>query len=95
MRCPELAPSDIWGLFPVGCTTQECYGAEGWTSSAGGDVALDGARFLTDGRAGLRLPNYRFVNDTYHSAVHYGQWEDTPGIPRCFEEVRRSSSWCI
>jgi hypothetical protein len=70
----------------VGCTTQECYGAEGWTSSAGGDVALDGARFLTDGRAGLRLPNYRFVNDTYHSAVHYGQWEDTPGIPRCFEE---------
>ena len=69
-----------------GCTTQECYEAGGWTSSAGLDVAFDGARFLTDGRAGLRLPNYRHVNATYHTAVHYGQWQNSSSIQRCFEE---------
>jgi hypothetical protein len=90
VRCPELAPSDIWGLFPVGCTTQECTAAPGWITIAGGDVSLEGARFLTDGRAGLRIPNYRHVNNTYHKAVHYGQVPPKRAAasvqqPRCFD----------
>jgi hypothetical protein len=86
VRCPELAPSDIWGLFPVGCTTQECAIASSWVTG-GGHVPFDGARFLTDGRGGLRIPNYRHVNDTYHAALNYynSRYDHAPE-PVCFDE---------
>ena len=72
VRCPELAPSDIWGLFPVGCTTKECPDASSWiSSSSNSKIGFDGTRFIADGRAGLRLPNYKHVNATYHEAIHY------------------------
>ena len=72
VRCPELGPSDLWGLYPVGCGSTQCDGARGWVGTGTNDVLLDGMRFMNDGRAGLRLPNYRFVNDTYHTGIHYG-----------------------
>jgi hypothetical protein len=73
VRCPELGPSDLWGLFPVGCTSGECANAGAWVSGGSGDVVFEGARFLSEGRAGLRLPNYRHINSTYHSTITYAQ----------------------
>ena len=89
VRCPELGPSDFWGLFPAGCSTQECPGAAAWASTSG-NIKLDGARFLTEGRAGLRLPNYKHVNDTYHEGyLHYGVLNTTTSSSfqqaRCFD----------
>jgi hypothetical protein len=84
VRCPELGPSDIWGLFPVGCTTQECAIASSW-ATGGGSIPFDGARFLTDGRAGLRVPNYKHVNATYHHAInYYNQSRQSEPIEECF-----------
>jgi hypothetical protein len=84
VRCPELAPSDLWGLFPVGCTTQECAVAASWVAG-GGVVPFDGARFLTEGRGGLRLPNYRHVNATYHAAINYRQRAASRAVAECFD----------
>jgi hypothetical protein len=72
VRCDELGPSDSWGLFPMDCTTQTCVSAQRWASNAFQDVAWEGMRFVTEGRSGLKLGNYRHVNDTFHTAVHYG-----------------------
>ena len=71
LRCPELALSDSWGLFPVDCTNQECQGAKGWAGNAYQDAAFEGIRFLTEGRMGLKLPNFKFVNETLHQTVNY------------------------
>jgi hypothetical protein len=97
VRCPELAPSDIWGLFPAGCTTQECAIASSWVTG-GGSVPFDGARFLTDGRGGLRIPNYRHVNATYHTAINYYQPQAQPQAQaQCFdeEELTRSNGEAV
>lgn len=89
VRCPELGPSDIWGFFPVGCTTKECPDASNWISSGShSKVSFDGGRFVTDGRAGLRLPNYKHVNDTFHDAIHYydaSTKNKTTKLPFCFD----------
>ena len=34
VRCPELGPSDSWGLFPTDCTNQECQSTQGWVGNA-------------------------------------------------------------
>jgi hypothetical protein len=88
VRCPELGPSDIWGLFPVDCTDRECDTARSWVGTGSSDTFLEGARFLNEGRAGLRLPNYKHVNATYHNAIHYGQQSKKPSEmqqPKCFD----------
>jgi hypothetical protein len=97
VRCPELGPSDVWGLFPVGCTELECTNARAWVSGGTGGVVLEGARFLNEGRAGLRLPNYRHVNATYHEALSYGSMvEDRPpeqlAQQRCYDQEDLSPS---
>jgi hypothetical protein len=78
VRCPELGPSDLWGVFPVDCANQECDTATTWVSGGSSNVALEGSRFINEGRAGLRLPNYKHVNSTYHNAIHYGQQKFKP-----------------
>jgi hypothetical protein len=88
VRCPELGPSDLWGLFPVDCTNQECDSASSWVSTGSTDVFIEGARFLNEGRAGLRLPNYKHVNSTFHEAIHYAaQSQPAANVqqPRCFD----------
>ena len=72
VRCEELGPSDSWGLFPMDCTKQRCLSAQAWASNAYQDVTLEGMRFVTEGRSGLKLSNYQHVNDTFHTAVNYG-----------------------
>ena len=32
VRCPELAPSDAWGLFPADCDGQPCEAVNAWAS---------------------------------------------------------------
>jgi len=52
-----------------------------------GDVLFEGARFLNEGRAGLRLPNYQHVNATYHEQINYGklkQHASSMQQPICF-----------
>ena len=71
VRCPELGPSDLWGLYPVTCGNDFCDGARGWVGAGTNDAVINGIRFLNDGRSGVRLPNYRHVNDTYHTAINY------------------------
>jgi hypothetical protein len=88
VRCPELGPSDIWGLFPVDCSTRECDSASSWIGTGSIDASMEGARFINEGRAGLRLPNYKHVNSTYHQAIHYGEQSKRASEmqqPRCFD----------
>jgi hypothetical protein len=78
----------LWGLFPVDCTNQECDSASSWVSTGSTDVFIEGARFLNEGRAGLRLPNYKHVNSTFHEAIHYAaQSQPAANVqqPRCFD----------
>ena len=88
VRCPELGPSDLWGLFPVDCTNQECDSASSWVSTGSTDILMEGARFINEGRAGLRLPNYKHVNNTFQEAIHYAaqsQPASTMQQPKCFD----------
>jgi hypothetical protein len=87
VRCPELGPSDWWGLFPVDCTDSECDMAQQWTSVASNNIPYDATRFLNEGRAGLRLPNFKHVNSTYHRSIHYGRGGNPIDMmqPQCFE----------
>ena len=89
VRCPELGPSDFyWGLFPAGSTGGEGVHAGEWVGTGASDVAYEGARFLHEGRAGLRLPNYAHVNATYHAAVGYGaaaRGGADAALPRCYD----------
>ena len=78
VRCPELGPSDSWGLFPMDCSTQECLSARAWVGNARQDVTFEGIRFFTESRSGLKLPNYKHVNATFHEAVHYGAQDRPP-----------------
>ena len=72
IRCPELGPSDSWGLFPTDCTDEECRSTQDWVGNAQMDTVFEGIRFATEGRSGLRLPNYRHVNASFHEAIHHG-----------------------
>ena len=95
VRCPELGPSDLWGLFPVGCTALECASASAWAGTGSADVVFEGARLLNEGRGGLRAPNYRHVNATYHSALTYAQQQGDPAQlaqPECFTVQQLSPS---
>ena len=84
VRCPELGPSDWWGLFPVDCTDSECDVAKQWVT--GNSIPYDATRFLNEGRAGLRLPNFRHVNDSYHNSIHYGLHTGVNmAQPQCFD----------
>jgi hypothetical protein len=71
-RCSELGPSDSWGLFPMDCSDQQCKSERAWAGNAYQDVTFEGIRLVTEGRSGLKLPNYKHVNATYHQAIHYG-----------------------
>ena len=88
VRCPELGPSDLWSLYPVGCGQVECAGAGAWVGAGAADALLNSAQFMNDGRAGLRLPNYAFVNATYHGALPYAR-QPVPAAamaqPTCFD----------
>ena len=44
VRCPELAPSDAWGLYPVDCGDAPCDVASGWMGG-GTDVLYPGTLF--------------------------------------------------
>jgi hypothetical protein len=87
VRCPELGPSDWWGLFPVDCTASECDMAQQWLTEGANSIPYDATRFLNEGRAGVRLPNYKHVNATYPQTIHYGQSQkNTMNLqqPQCF-----------
>jgi len=67
--------------------SKECASAPNWVGTGTGDVLFEGARFLNEGRAGLRLPNYKHVNATYHKQIHYGklkQYASTMQQQKCF-----------
>jgi len=88
VRCPELGPSDSWGLFPADCTNQECQSMQDWVGNAHQDTVFEGMRFLTEGRSGLKLPNYKFVNDSFHETIHYGAQQRPASdyqLPLCFD----------
>ena len=66
---------------------QECASAQNWVGTCTGDVLFEGARFLNEGRAGLRLPNYQHINATYQKQIHYGklkQHASSMQQPHCF-----------
>jgi hypothetical protein len=44
IRCPELGPSDSWGLFPMDCDGTECISAKQWGGNAQQDVVFEGIR---------------------------------------------------
>ena len=92
VRCPELGPSDWWGLFPVDCTTAECDIAKQWMTTGANSIPYDATRFLNEGRAGMRLPNFRHVNQTYNGSIHYGLQNGKLRAmdmmqPRCFDKT--------
>lgn len=88
VRCPELGPSDSWGIFPVDCEDGECESAARWVGNAQQDVVYEGIRLALEGRAGLKLPNVQHVNATYHETIDYTR-QSKPAvdfqIPRCFD----------
>ena len=67
VRCLEMGPSDLWGLFPVDCGAQEqCRAAAEWSRSQfPGRMTWEGIRLLSEGRAGWKLPNFEHVNATF------------------------------
>jgi hypothetical protein len=88
VRCPELGPSDLWGLFPAGSTLEEGQRAGDWLGGTD-NVPFESARLLHEPRGGLRLSNYRSVNATFHTqgityASHTGGASDAYAIPHCF-----------
>ena len=58
VQCPELAPSDVWGLYPVDCGDAPCDVGAAWADDARTDTLMPGWRLLLEGRGGLWLPNY-------------------------------------
>ena len=89
VRCPELGPSDLlWGLAPVGASgNDESVHASAWVGTATSDITYEGARFLHEPRAGLRLSNYGHVNATYHASISYAASvspASSAQLPRCF-----------
>ena len=87
-RCAELGPSDSWGLFPVDCTTEECQSAQQWVGNAFQDSEFEGIRFVIEGRSGLKLSNYKFVNNTFHEQINYASQERPASeyaIQQCFD----------
>lgn len=88
VKCPEMGPSDVWGFFPVDCSDSECDGAKRWMSAAGQTIIYEGARFLNEGRGGLRLPNYKHVLNTYQEEINYEKRNFKASqyvIGRCFD----------
>lgn len=87
LRCPELGPSDSWGLFPMDCDGSECASAKQWGGNAQQDVLFEGIRLATEGRAGLKLSNIEHVNSTYHDSINYAE-QSRPAtdyqIKKCF-----------
>ena len=74
VRCLEMGPSDLWGLFPVDCGADECLAAAQWSQTQfPGRMTWEGIRLLSEGRAGWKLPNYEHVNATFHEAIHHGE----------------------
>ena len=79
IRCPELGPSDVWGIYPVDCGDTTCDVAGGWL--AGGiDILFPASRLLLEGRSGLWLPNYKHVGDTYNASIHYAASIQNPSL---------------
>ena len=89
VRCPELGPSDLlWGLAPVGASGgDESAQARAWGGTGTSGATYEGARFLHEPRAGLRLSNYGHVNATYHQqGIDYAGTDSAAAdhaLPRC------------
>ena len=93
LRCPELGPSDSWGLFPMDCDGSECHSANQWGGNAQQDIIFEGIRLAVEGRGGLKLSNLQHVNATYHEAIDYTRQERPPSdyqIGKCFDESELS-----
>jgi hypothetical protein len=52
--------------------------AQQWATEGANNINYDATRFLNEGRAGMRLPNFRHVNNTFHRTIHYGQSGKNP-----------------
>ena len=91
VRCPEMGPSDMWGLFPVDCGESECEAATQWVQTQFSDpMTWEGIRLLSEARAGWKLPNYAHVNATFQEALHHGQRKRPVrdfGQPTCATEA--------
>lgn len=71
VRCPEFALSDIWGFFPVDCSEQECENAPSWIGVGTSEITYETTRFLSEGRGGIRMSNYKHHNKTYEEAMNF------------------------
>ena len=74
VRCTEMGPSDLWGLFPADCGGAECAAAAQWGQSHfPSRMTWEGIRLLSEARAGWKLPSFESVNATFHATLHHGQ----------------------
>lgn len=88
VRCPEFALSDILGFYPVDCSSEECENTKSWLGIGSMNIEYPATRFINDGRGGIRLPNYKHFNSTYHNELNFKEQihkSTDYAIEKCFD----------
>lgn len=95
VRCEELAPSDLWGVFPH----TDASAAFNWDNPAAlramlesGNVQVDTHDLLVEGKAGLFAGNIGWVNRSFSSIITPASRKRLPVVANRTEGVLRRST---